>query len=341
MRKISTSTFLVLLMLLGCGFEDQPPASNVAGTSGTSTGASASTAGAGASTAGSSSVAGQAGNAGSGVLPQGGTTGQGGSSNGPGGTAGSGTAGSGTAGVSTGGTGTGTAGASGGGGGPVVDPRFKLKWRDDFDSFNDARWSKRTHTFEENLARFTANNVVVEGGFLKLRVSKTPSQDREYSAAEVATKEEFTYGRFAGRVKFCAGSGMVSSLFTYKQDVSDSWQEIDIEHLGYLPKSIQYNLISGTNANRVYQPKVVNFQWSPTMEFHDYVLEWLPDGITFFIDGAQTWKDTQPKIKDAQTLHMNAWPANYAVTQFAGPFDPNAVPCEAQYDWVEAYTYAP
>lgn len=265
-------------------------------------------------------------------MPQGGSTSQGGS----------GVAGTGTSGGPAGG-GNGTAGAGGSaGGGPVVDPRFKLKWRDDFDSFNDARWSKQTHTFEENLARFTANNVVVEGGFLKLRVTKVANQDREYSAAEVATKETFTYGRFAGRIKFCGGSGMVSSLFTYKQNVADSWQEIDIEYLGRIPNGIQYNLISGTAANRLYQPMVVNnLPWSPTMEFHDYVLEWLPDGITFFIDGAQTWKGVQPKIKDAQTLHMNAWPANYAVTQFAGQFDPSAVPCEAQYDWVEAYTYAP
>lgn len=338
MRKLWTSTISVTLVLASCGFEDQPPASNVGGTSGTPLGGSAPTAGTGSSTAGSSSVAGQAGNGGSGVLPQGGSTGQGGT----------GTAGTGTAGVATGGTaGSGTAGAGGtggsGGSGPVVDPRFKLKWRDDFDSFNDARWSKQSHTFEENLARFTANNVVVEGGFLKLKVTKVASEDREYSAAEVATKESFTYGRFAGRIKFsCPKSGMVSSLFTYKQDVSDSWQEIDIEFLGRIPNGIQYNLISGTAANRVYQPQVVNnLPWSPAMEFHEYALEWAPDGITFFIDGAQTWKGVQPKIKDAQTLHMNAWPANYAATQFAGPFEPTAVPCEAQYDWVEAYTYSP
>jgi len=336
MRTLWISTVSVMVGLVGCGFEDQPAAGNVGGTSATPPGGSAPTAGTGASTAGTSPVAGQAGSGGAGVVPQGGSTGQGG--------AGSGTAGTGTAGAAAGGTaGSNTAGTGGtGGSGPVVDPRFKLKWRDDFDSFNDARWSKQSHTFEENLARFAPNNVVVEGGILKLRVTKVASEDREYSAAEVATKESFTFGRFAGRIKFCAGSGMVSSLFTYKQNVSDSWQEIDIEYLGRIPNGVQYNLISGTAANRVYQPKVVNnLPWSPTMEFHDYVLEWLPDGITFYIDGEQTWKGVQPAIKDAQTLHMNAWPANYAVTQFAGPFEPTAVPCEAQYDWVEAYTYSP
>lgn len=251
-------------------------------------------------------------------------------------------------GTSTGGS-AGTAGSAGSsmggmagsGGTSAIDPHFKLKWHDDFDSFDGARWLKRTHTFAENLAQFSAANVAVEGGFLKLRVTKMQTGSKDYAAAEVASTDQFTFGRFAGRIKFCAGSGMVSSLFTYKENVNQSWQEIDIEHLGNLSKSVQYNLISGTQANRVYQPKVVNLQYLPPAEFHDYVIEWKPDAITFFIDGKQVHQDVQASIKDAATLHMNAWPTDNAVTSFAGPFDPNAVPCEAQYDWVEAYTYSP
>jgi len=268
------------------------------------------------------------------VTPQGGNSTQAGSSTG-GSSAGTGSGGS-SAGSGGGG------GTSGAGGTSGIDSHFKLAWRDDFDSFNDTRWSKQTHTFDENLSRFSAGNVVVEGGFLKLRVTQVQNGDKTYSGAEVASKEKFTFGRFAGRMKFCAGSGVVSSFFTYKsENVNTSWQEIDIEHLGNLPKSMQYNLISGTLANRVYQPKVVTFQWGPPLEFHDYVIEWRPDGITFFIDGVQTHKDVQASIKDAATLHMNAWPTDNAFTSFAGPFDPSAIPCEAQYDWVEAYTYAP
>jgi beta-glucanase (GH16 family) len=93
--------------------------------------------------------------------------------------------------------------------------------------------------------------------------------------------------------------------------------------------------------NRVYQPKVVNFTWAPPADFHDYVIEWQPDGVTFFVDGAQTHRDVQVTLKDAARLHMNAWPTDNSVTSFAGHFDPASVPCEAQYDWVEAYSYVP
>ena len=249
------------------------------------------------------------------------------------------TAGNSTAGGSTAGTTSG--GSAGSGGSEPVDSRFELLWRDDFDSFDDSRWVKATHTFDENAAGFVTGNAVVEGGLLKLKVTQVASGSKQYSAAEVLTAQDFTFGRFEGRIKFCAGSGMVSSLFTYKEEVETSWQEIDIEHLGNLPQSMQYNLVSGTLSARKYQPKVVNLTWSPAAEFHDYAIEWLPDGITFYVDGIQSHQDVQASIKDAAKLRMNAWPTNNQFTSFAGPLDTNAIPCEAQYDWVQVYSYTP
>ena len=61
--------------------------------------------------------------------------------------------------------------------------------------------------------------------------------------------------------------------------------------------------------------------------------------MTFFVDGAQTHRDVQVTLKDAAGLHMNAWPTDNSVTSFAGHFDETAIPCEAEYDWVEAYGY--
>jgi endo-1,3-1,4-beta-glycanase ExoK len=327
MRRLLSGVWCLVTLPLSCGFDstaptNQPNASD-AGSSGTPVGGtSTTTGGATASNGGTTSIAGQpAGSAGTGSS-LGGSASQGGGSGGGGG--------------------NGTAGNGGNGGtAEPVDSQFKLAWRDDFDTFDTARWTKQTHTFAENLARFSADNVTVDGGVLKLRVTKVQNGDKAYSGAEVASKELFTFGRFVGRIKFCGGSGLVSSLFTYKDNVETSWQEIDIEHLGNNQKSIQYNLISGNLANRVYQPKVVDFQFTPPTEFHDYAIEWKPEGIDFFVDGAHSHHDTQATLKDAARLHMNAWPTDNSVTSFAGPFDATAVPCEAQYDWVEAYTYTP
>lgn len=331
------------LPLVGCGFDTTTPAPAVGGGGSGSAGTPVVTGGSlGASGSGSAGQAMSMG--GTAVTPAGGIGGGAGAAAGGGGGGGAsgngGTGGGGGAGGNAVGGG-GAGGSAGTGGSAAVDPHYKLLWRDDFDSFDANRWTKQTHTFAENLARFSANNVVVEGGLLKLKVTKVQNGDKAYSAAEVATKDLFTFGRFVGHIKFCAGSGMVSSLFTYKDDVNQSWQEIDIEHLGNLPKSVQYNLISGNLNNRVYQPKVVTFTWSPPQEFHDYSIEWQPDGVTFFVDGVQKHHDVQATLKDPARLHMNAWPTDNSVTMFAGTFDPNAVPCEAQYDWIETYSYTP
>jgi endo-1,3-1,4-beta-glycanase ExoK len=255
--------------------------------------------------------------------------------------AGGSAAGAGTSnGGAAGGAGAGGSGGAGGTSTPGSDP-FELLWRDDFDSFDTTRWVRAAHTFPENLATFSAANVVVEGGLLKLRVTKVQSGDKPYSAAEIYSLEEFEFGRFEGRIKFCAGSGIVSSLFTYKEEVEQSWQEIDIEHLGNLPKSVQYNLIYGSLAERKYQPKVVTLPYEPSAEFHEYAIEWTPDGITFYIDGQPSHQDMQPTIRDAATLRMNAWPTDNSVTSFAGPLDADAIPCEAQYDWIQVFSYDP
>jgi beta-glucanase (GH16 family) len=334
MRRTLTRLCIAALPLVGCGFDTTTPGAAVGG--GGSGSAGAPIVMGGNPNAGSGNAGQPAGMAGMPVNATGGAGGAaGGAAGGVGGSNLAGTAGAGGSATAGGG------GSAGMGGTAPVDPHYKLLWRDDFDSFDANRWTKQTHTFAENLARFSVDNVVVEGGFLKLKVTKVQNGDKAYSAAEVATKDLFTFGRFVGRIKFCAGSGMVSSLFTYKDSVNQSWQEIDIEHLGNLPKSVQYNLISGDLNNRVYQPKVVTLAWSPPQEFHDYSIEWQPDGVTFFVDGVQKHHDVQASLKDAARLHMNAWPTDNSVTQFAGTFDPNAVPCEAQYDWIETYSYTP
>ena len=325
--------FVGCLAVVSCGF-DTPPTDQPRSAGGS---AGAGSAGAGGNVAGTTAPGGtsgagapQAGAGGATVTPQGGTAGSGGTQPG--------------AGTVNGGTGGSSGSAGAGGSGGATEPplgSFELLWRDDFDTFDTNRWAKATHTFPENLARFSAANAVVEAGFLKLRVTKVQNGDKAYSAAEIYSLQDFKFGRFEGRIKFCAGSGMVSSLFTYKDDVNQSWQEIDIEHLGHLPKSIQYNLIYGSLNDRKYQPKVVTFPWAPTAEFHDYAIEWKPDGITFFVDGQETHHDVQATLQDGAKLRMNAWPTDNSVTSFAGPLDASAIPCEAQYDWIQVFSYTP
>lgn len=49
-----------------------------------------------------------------------------------------------------------------------TDNNFTLQWRDDFDSWNQNRWSKATHTWGGNNSEFTPDNSVFQDGLMIL-----------------------------------------------------------------------------------------------------------------------------------------------------------------------------
>jgi hypothetical protein len=221
-------------------------------------------------------------------------------------------------------------------------------WEEDFDARDaafDARWDVGTHTFDGNEAQFVAENVVVEDGLLKLRLTDEPAGNRSYSGAELRTDNQtgfFTYGRFEARMKAATGSGVISSLFTYRYQ---PWQEIDIEFKGRNTNAMQANIFynggrAGDPNNEPYEvppfPEDVPLPYDAAEEFHVYAFEWEPGIIRWFIDGEQVLESQDPAQVPhlPQQLMMNIWITNLP---WAGPLDPNAAPAEAQYDWVRVY----
>ncbi|MCX6152366.1 MAG: family 16 glycosylhydrolase [Ignavibacteriales bacterium] len=55
---------------------------------------------------------------------------------------------------------------------PGTGDNFTLKWQDDFNSFDQTKWSASNSTFGSNLADFKSSNVVVEDGYLILCMKK-------------------------------------------------------------------------------------------------------------------------------------------------------------------------
>jgi len=259
-----------------------------------------------------------------------------------------------------------------------VYPQFRLKIDDRFDSFNTVIWQKGDCGFMEPASRFVPDNVQVQGGIMKLIIDKEElpggvcSQGREigpkqYSAAEVRSKERFLFGRFEARIKTPhtnVASGYIASLFTYVNDVPDpySWREIDIEMEGVRPNKFQSNLIFGedtwewwrTRDWGAYEEKHVI---GPTSDWRVYAIEWVPDAIRWYVDGAlvreltqqrlenkSTWTDRQKHVAKipelAQQIMMNFWIPNEDVADtFGGSWERNVYPMITQYDWFRYYEY--
>ncbi len=234
------------------------------------------------------------------------------------------------------------------GGAPVNDPNWELAWRDDFDQFDTARWNRHDHTFGENASYFSYDNVSVADGKLILKATKNNAYpinefDKPYRGAEVSTKELFGYMRITARIKFAQGQGMVSSLFTYSDDAGVFWNEIDVEYLGYKEDEVQYNLITskcptcgGDRNSTPYQDKI---GVAPYADFYEYQITYTPQGVSFKVGNLPTrFEYYDPAMTAPMRIRMNVWPTSEA-DPFAGTLDPNAIPTQAEYDWVQVERY--
>lgn len=232
--------------------------------------------------------------------------------------------------------------------GGAIPDGFVLVWEEGFDVRDaafEARWDVGTHTFDGNEAQFVEENVVVEDGLLKLRLTDEPAGTRMYSGAELRTDNEtgfFTYGRFEARMKAATGSGVISSLFTYRYQ---PWQEVDIEFKGRDTHAMQANIFYNGGAvgdpnNDPYEappfPEDAPLPYDAAESFHVYAFEWEPGIVRWFVDGEQVLESQNPAEVPTlpQQLMMNVWITDLP---WAGPLAPTAVPAEAQYDWVRVY----
>lgn len=231
---------------------------------------------------------------------------------------------------------------------PVVDDDFELVWREDFDSFNQARWRMHDHTFPENASYFSHDNISVENGKLILRATVNEAypindDDKPYRGAEVSTQELFGYMRITARIKFARGKGMVSSLFTFSDDAGTFWNEIDVEYLGYKEEAVQYNLISskcltcGGDRNSTPYPDEIGVK--PYEDFYEYQITYTPEGVSFKVGDLPTrWSHYDPAMTAPMRIRMNVWPTS-GVDPFAGVLDPQALPTQAEYDWIQVERY--
>ncbi len=285
-------------------------------------------------------------------------------------TGGASTGGESTGGANTGGSGTGAAviggsdangtGATGTGGQPPTPPAdeaFHLLFRDDFDSLDTARWQLMTHSWDTNLALFSADTVSANDGILSLRLLPAPegTVDDQGAAksllgAEVRSRATLTYGRVRARARLATGSAVVSSLVTiYTPWPADNWNELDIECLGKDPADVQFNAMiydgppvtppATTSVSPTQDPTKVRLDFDPSADFHEYTIEWTPAGAFFQVDGelVHTWTKRIDLMTLPQNVLMTIWASSSAA--WAGAVTPETEQAVASYDWIELYEY--
>lgn len=183
----------------------------------------------------------------------------------------------------------------------VVNVAQSLIWSDEFDAPgapNSSRWTYDLGNGSDGwgnqeLQYYTnrAENVIVEGGLLKIKAIRENYNGSTFTSARLKTqgKFDFKYGKVEVRAKVPAGVGTWAAAWALGSNITTAgWPacgELDImEHLGREENKVygtlHYPGHSGGNANgntRIIQ--------NATSEFHIYSTEWTASSIKILVDG--------------------------------------------------------
>ena len=167
---------------------------------------------------------------------------------------------------------------------------------------------------------------------------------KPYKAAEIYSQQTYKYGRYEMRMQVAKGSGVLSTFFTYKNGSEQAgvfWEEIDIEIFGKNNATQwQSNVIIGTNRPTTKTESLHTAASSLGDGYHTYVLEWTPNYIAWFVDGAEVRRITGSQfvtsLTNPQDLRFNLWAANIA--EWVGAWDANILPV---YQFVNYIEYKP
>lgn len=172
----------------------------------------------------------------------------------------------------------------------------------------------------------------------------SPATAKPYKAAEIYSKQTYKYGRYEMRMRVAKGSGVLSTFFTYKNGSEQPgvfWEEIDIEIFGKNNATQwQSNVIIGTNRPTTKTEGVHTMPYSLGDGYNTYVLEWTPNYIAWFVNGAQIRRINGGQfvtgLTSPQDLRFNLWAANIA--EWVGAWNPNILPV---YQFVNYIEYKP
>ena len=101
------------------------------------------------------------------------------------------------------------------------------------------------------------------------------------------------YDRFEVSMQSTSGDGVISSIFSYNKDLGCNWSEenneIDIEMTGN-GKNV---LFTTHYPGLIYYTSAFSPAFNPHDSLHNYMIEWEPGIVRWFVDGALAFVQDQ------------------------------------------------
>lgn len=180
-------------------------------------------------------------------------------------------------------------------------------------------WANGSH----QSCTWRSDHIEAKGGYLFLKLSDQKTPERDYSCAEIQSKKRYGYGRYEARMRTAVGSGLNTAFFTYigpSQGVEEH-DEIDFEFIGK-----KNNLLQVTYHRAGRQAKVVdiNLPFNPSEDFHTYRFDWLPDQISWYVDGKLVYQTPETEADDIPVhqskIFFSLWSGAKSINDWLGPF---------------------
>lgn len=220
-------------------------------------------------------------------------------------------------------------------GGALAQEATGKSFVDTFDQFSTSRWyvSDGWDNGKHQNCTWSKNQVSLADGKLLLSFEKKPFKNRDYSCAEVQTKERFSYGTYEARMKTDTGSGLNAAFFSYIGPVhKQPHDEIDFEVLTKNPAKVQVNTyIDGKPRNE----KLVDVPGGADKGFNDYAFVWEKGRMRWFVNGKLVHEVTGPAQSPthAQKIFFSLWGSD-TLREWMGPFSDPGKPVTMAVDRV-------
>ena len=248
----------------------------------------------------------------------------------------------------------------------LADPPegYRLVWSDEFDgdSLNTSAWAYREDNKHRSLQR--RENVTLGDGRMKLtlRVLDEPVEGKRASGGGIISRERFHYGYYEVRARLgVAGEpqrGWHHSFWAQAAEITEEGTvsttypgirrtEIDCfenasEHRhdkaqANISRFTQHVIVwneSGRESERLPKPPadLTAIEGFEPSDWHTYAFLWTEEGVTFYVDGAETHFADYPASRyehDRINLWLTAISANW------NSADP--LPSSAEYDYIRVY----
>jgi endo-1,3-1,4-beta-glycanase ExoK len=168
-------------------------------------------------------------------------------------------------------------------------------FRDDFDSFDSSRWIKSDHALQNSY--LDPDNVGVANGYLR---EKIPAFT--INGAEIESVDFYGHGTYKARIRTADAPSSITGFFLYRGP--DLYAEIDVEL--YNDGTGNVDFVTYANGQRThYVGKQLTFD--PSADFHTYRIDYEPNVVQFYVDGAlqKSWTGGVPDA--SMKLLVNTW----------------------------------